>query len=252
MTHEEIIRMFVPVFDELKPFFEGDSRILKVIPDHPDLLLSRLKPTIFSMRANGVVPLSGIDLRRATLDGIFSGILRAAGIQTSTLAVLDAYVLMKKESVPPIEIVVKGAFIGSPKHIYKRMLETPTRFGNALTAGERHEPYVRFDWRNPLPDEDLCMPEGLADLFIDVTMAKRTALAAFQALRFHLRAHQLDLLDICFFMSTDGMTVCAETSTDNTNIVYSGIDVDVREVFSGEKKEQAIERADKIIRLLTE
>lgn len=100
-------------FDDLPLFFEGGSRILKKI-DNTDYLLCKLKPTIFSIKANGPIPLPGIDEVRTQLNAIFSEVLHNAAIRTSTIATQEELILLSKENVAPIEVVVKGALVGSP------------------------------------------------------------------------------------------------------------------------------------------
>lgn len=232
-------------FESLPLFFEGDSRVLKALDD-PDYLIGKLKPTIFSIKASGPVPLPGIDGIRTKLNDMFCKALHEHGVKTSTVKTTGDLILMKKEKVPPIEIVVKSAFVGSPKHIYKGLSDHAGRNRERLRVGARHKPYVRFDWRNPLPDEDWCMPPGLADHFIDTRIAEQTALKAYEILRDLLRQHEFDLLDICFFMNEAGDTICAEVSTDNTQIIYTGEDPELTSLFSSREKEKMIQKGQVI------
>ena len=228
-------------FDNLPLYFEGGSRILKSLKD-PDYLICKFKPTIFSIKANGPVPLPGIDTIRTKLNDVFSRVLHEHGVQTSTVKTEDDLVLMKKEKVPPIEIVVKSSFVGSPKHIYKTLSEHVGRNGEKLLVGARHQPYVRFDWRNPLPDEDIAMPPGLADHFIDTKIAEKTALSAYGILKELLNKHEFDLIDICFFMNEAGNVICAEVSTDNTQIIYTGHDPKLSSLFAERDKEKMLQK----------
>lgn len=237
-------------YDKLPVFFEGNSRVLKQTST-PQHLISRLKPTVFSLEANGPVVVPGVDIPRANINALLCSWLHRNNIKTSTIHTQDGYILTHKEIVPPIEVVVKSALVGSPKHIYKKMNEVPTRFGSNLEHGQIHEPYVRFDWRNPLPHQDMCLPEGLADHFIDVQQARHTALNAFKLLKTHLNKVDLDLIDICFFMNTAGDTICGEISTDNTNITYIGSNPDIKMVFASRDKQQALKKAEVVFKMLT-
>lgn len=190
-------------FEYLPLFFEGNSRILRQAED-PDYLLCKLKPTVFSYRHQGVITLDGIDRVRTETNAILCDYLHCNGIKTSNIATENGIILVRKEKVPPIEVVVKSSLIGSPKHIYKNIESYETRHGIRLIPGTAHSPYVRFDWRNPLPLEDHCLPEGLADHFIDTVKAKETAIKAFNVLKTRLNPFDLDLLDICFFMNEAG------------------------------------------------
>lgn len=236
-------------FDALPTYFEGDSRILKKTED-PDILLAKLKPTVFSLADAGVVEVPGIDKVRTELNAYLCQLLHDNGVQTSTLTTEGDIITMRKERVPPIEVVVKAAHIGTPKHIYRGMSNYQTRLGRPISDGKRHTPYVRFDWRNPLPEEDACMPDALADRFIDTEVAKRTALKAFGVLQNTLSRHGLELLDICFFMNESGDTICAEISTDNCRIAYSGHDSDLKALFASRKKEDALARGKAVLSLL--
>lgn len=239
--------MLVSDFDKLPLFFEGDSRILKSLPD-PNKLIGKLKPTVFSIEMNGPVVVPGIDLVRTNLNALLCDLLHENGIKTSTLATENGLIIMEKHIVPPIEVVVKGALVGSPKHIYQGIDKTPTRFNNILLG--MHEPYVRFDWRNPLPLEDMCMPSGLADYFIDTKQAESTALKAFGILRNFLRTRELELIDICFFMNEEGNVICAEVSTDNSRMKYIGKDPELLHLISSKDKGAALERAQAIYNIL--
>jgi|GEM_PF-952233 len=236
-------------YDSLEIFFEGNSRTLKQMPND-DLLLCQLKPTVFSLVKKGPVEVKGIDLVRTELNALFSKELESYGIKTSTLKTEDGLILMRKEKVPPIEVIVKGALVGSPKHLYKGIGNTPTRKGEILVNGKRHKPYVRFDWRNPLPEEDTCMPEELANYFINVKQAKKTALEAYERLRDYCLRHELDLQDICFFMNEAGDTICAEVSTDNVRLKYKGNDDKLANLLNSRDQERATERAQEILKLL--
>jgi len=237
-----ILQQDAPHFDLLPTYFEGNSRILKQ-SSSADFLLERLKPTIFSHLANGPIPLPGIDRVRRRLSSYFCQLLEASGIKTATWDSVGELALIHKEKVAPIEVVVKSAFIGSPKHLYLGLDKRVGRDGTLLNVGDRHPPYVRFDWRNPLPEPDRVIPEALADRFIDTQKAKTTALLAFKCLREHLLQKSFDLLDICFFMNETGDTICGEVSTDNTQIIYTGSDPELKVLFSKREKEAMLERA---------
>jgi len=230
-------------FASLSLFFEGNSRIIKQLSD--GRLICRLKPTIFSWEDGGYIYVPGIDAIRLKLNAILCDVLHKNGVKTSTIDTLEEYIIMEKYEIPPIEVVVKGSFIGSPKHIYKSIEKSQTRFKSFIP--HKHNPYVRFDWRNPLPLDDQCMPEELANYFIDVEEAKKTALSSFHILQSYYLNYDLDLLDICFFMNTKGNVICAEVSTDNCRLAYVGENIDVHRVMNGKDKK---EKAATILNLL--
>jgi phosphoribosylaminoimidazole-succinocarboxamide synthase len=238
-----------PNFASLPTFFEGNSRILKQSSAN-DLLLEKLKPTIFSHVANGPILLPGIDIPRRMLSTFFCSLLEAKGLKTATICSKHDLSLIRKEKVAPIEVVVKSAFVGSPKHLYLGLDTKVGRDGTQLHVGARHAPYVRFDWRNPLPTPDCCMPEAFADRFIDTKRAKETALSAFHALKMALVVHDFDLLDICFFMNEAGDTLCGEISTDNSQIVYTGCDPALVALFANREKENMLLKAQTLVQIL--
>ena len=234
-------------FDALPLYFEGNSRILKDA-GHSNLLICKLKATVFSLQENGPVHVPGIDRMRTQLNDLLCRVLHQGGIKTSTLATKNGLIFIEKHDVPPIEVVVKTAMVGSPKHLYKGIEHTPTRLNDDLTSD--HPPYVRFDWRNPLPWEDQCMPEGLAKYFIDTAQATNTALKAFNILQNLFQKHDLHLIDICFFMNAAGDVICAEVSTDNCRLAYRGSDPHIAKVLASKDKNRSLERAECILKLL--
>ena len=208
-------------FYGLPILFEGNSRIIKSVPKK-NYLLCQLKSTVFSFIKGSCYHIKGIDFTRASLNSLFCNELHKNGICTSTLETSGRIIKLKLEEVAPIEVIVKSFHIGSPKHLYLNMDKTLTVNNTFLYPNVHHEPYIRFDWRNPLPKEDYCMPEGLANHFIDVEKAKMTAFSAYQILSLYCAKYYLKLKDICFFMNKEGNTICAEISTDNTRIDYFG------------------------------
>jgi phosphoribosylaminoimidazole-succinocarboxamide synthase len=197
---------------------------------------------VYSIRRRGPVPAPGAGEVRARINARLSEVLRAAGVRTSTIASRPPYVLMRRHRVAEhIEVVVKAAVRGSPRHRYPGLCTEPTRSGARLGDNARHAPYVRFDWRVPSPGEDQMMPRALADHFIDADAAERTALRAFHALREHLRRVGLDLLDGCFFLDEAGEVVCGEVSPDNlASIEYTGRDPAVQEAFRRRGKAEIV------------
>jgi hypothetical protein len=116
------------------------------------------------------------------------------------------------------------------------------------------EMLVRFDWRNPLRQEghgkrmadqilqtsvgdyligglqsfsirkriteygdrvaDTVLPDQIADLFIDVAVARRTAFLAAKAIEEFLATKDIVFYDICMFITEDGSTLYGEISPD--------------------------------------
>jgi len=231
-SYEEIIVTHAPHFSDLSLYHKGQSREIRRVPGVPHVLLQKLVPSVFSLEAKKAVPLAGIDEVRNALHQVFDTRLKEKGIKTSWVYASNGLSVITEEKMSPLEVVVKSRHVGSPKHQYLNMEEFPTREGARIASGSLIKPYVRFDWRNPLPTEDACMPDGLANEFIDCVTAKKTALNAFFILQEVLKEVEFELVDICFFMNEAGDVICGEVSTDNTRINYIGSDPILKSLFS--------------------
>ncbi len=211
-------------FDRLPLLIEGESKVMRSAA--PGLAIVRLKPTLYSITANRAGVVEGTDILRLRISEILWRILSRGGIQTTIRAVSERSYLTEYVNPPPIEIIVKACQLGTPKHIYHGISERKTRRGGRLEPGAIHEPYVRFDWRNPLPMRDECMPSWLADQFIDVKKAEATALKAFALLVAFMAERRLELLDICFMITEAGDTIYGEVSPDCMRVKSLGEDLD--------------------------
>lgn len=211
-------------FEELPLLVEGESKIARVVD--ASTVIVRLKPTLFSYMANRTAVVDGTEKLRLRISDYLWRVLEHAGVETTIIYVGDDYYVTRRVEAPPIEVIVKAAFVGTPKHIYKGLECTPTRFGNFILADSRHSPYVRFDWRNALPHRDECMPRWLADQFIDTVEAESTALKAFQVLSEFLARCEIELLDICFFITSDGRALFGEVSPDCMRAKHGLSDLD--------------------------
>ncbi|WFU40955.1 hypothetical protein QA640_43625 [Bradyrhizobium sp. CB82] len=211
-------------FDALPLVQEGESKILRELA--PGLVAIKFKPTIYSMSANRYESVEGTEALRLSASAILWQVLRDAGLSIGVLDVAhDCYVAPYVDA-PPVETIVKAALVGTPVHLYHGITEHRTRDGLPLRIGAQHPAYVRFDWRNPLPHKDECMPLWLANRFIDIEAATETALAAFGALRSFLSKRRIEILDICFFIDASGRTIFGEVSPDCMRCKYLGSDLD--------------------------
>lgn len=211
-------------FDRLPLLIEGESKIVKQIND--ELVIITLKPTLFSYSANRTAVVEGSDELRLRISQVLWKELATAGVDIAVACVGADFYVSRKVDAPPIEVIVKSAHVGTPKHLYHNMDKYRTRTGGVLLPELRHEPYVRFDWRNPLPHKDECMPPWLADQFIDTKKAEEVALQSFDILQRFLKTRGIDMLDICFFISADGRTVFGEISPDCMRAKYEHEDLD--------------------------
>lgn len=232
-------------FKKLPLVTEGESKEVRYLGK--GLVVIKLKPTIYSYTHNRSGEIAGSDtLRLQTIKSLLP-VLEEVGINHSYRYVNDHWIVsqlvlqpLQKDSMPPfrptdltdkeinalpvappIEVVVKNRHVGTPKHRYYHLDHYPTRQGWYIKA-ENEYPHtvVRFDWRNPMVDTagqrlaDEVITEEMANWYIDVKTAHKTALTAFNGLHHYLSSKGLDLWDICFFISQDGTTMFGEVSPD--------------------------------------
>ncbi len=150
------------------------------------------------------------------------------------------------------------------------------------------EMLIRFDWRNPLRQEslgkratqriladidaggclvyeaitrniegycgrvaDTVLPEQLADLFIDVKQARRTAFATAQTLEAFLATKNIVFYDLCLFIDESGTMVYGELSPDCgrfRHLDLGSLDKDVWR--SGGSSSHVIEKWELLVKLL--
>jgi phosphoribosylaminoimidazole-succinocarboxamide synthase len=223
-SHDDNFQSLRKRFDSLPLIVEGESKIVRQAGD--GLTMVRLKPTLFSYSANRAAVVQGTETLRLRISAILWKTLEESGIAVGICHVGDDYYVAELVTPPPIEVIVKAAHVGTPKHLYKGLESARTRHGGFIAPEMRHAAYVRFDWRNPLPEKDECMPLWLADQFIDTRVAERTALSAFDVLQKFLGKRGIELLDICFFITADGKSIFGEVSPDCMRAKYRADDLD--------------------------
>lgn len=210
-------------FLSLPLYHRGNSKEIRRT-DVPGILVQRFLPTVYSYRINRAGEVAGTDGLRMRISCLFWDWLHREGIKTCVLAAGSDFALVTEERVPPVEVIVKAALVGTPAHIYDGIFEIMDRYGESFTKGEAHAPYVRFDYRNPLTNSngdrlrDEQLPMYLAERLIDTTAAEHTALRVFSVVRSTCQRAGFDVLDFCLFMNESGDVVCGEISPDNMRI----------------------------------
>lgn len=232
-------------FNKLPLVVEGESKEVRYCGKGEVII--RLKPTIYSFTHNRTGVIAGTDTLRLEAIRALLPCLRAAGIRHTYIDANNRWIksklvlqpatndnprpfrptdlgddeLARLPVAPPIEVVVKKMHSGTPKHRYYMMDGVPMSSGRRIEADSPYPtPIVRFDWRNPMHDADgkrladEVLPETMAEWYIDVNEAQRTAMDAFQALDKFMQNRGLNLWDICFFVATDGKTMFGEVSPD--------------------------------------
>jgi len=214
-------------FDELPLAHRGHSAELRRTAV-PGILIQRLIPSLNSISRRRRGSVEGTARLRQEISRVLLSRLHGAGLATCHLAAGDDSMLISEERIPPIEVIVKAALIGTPARIYHGLLGRTDRFGHPFTQHAAHAPYVRFDYRNPLHDaagellRDECMPLALADRLIDTQRAAEAALRGFAVIQQALRSVQLDVLDACFIFDESGQVLCYELSPDNMRVKRVG------------------------------
>ncbi|MCA9309238.1 hypothetical protein KC973_02580 [Candidatus Saccharibacteria bacterium] len=234
-------------FRQLKLVVEGESKEIRYIGQGKVAIL--LKPTIYSYTHNRCSEIPGSDVLRLKTTQLIAEELKKHGVKHAYTEFTDQFIiadlvlapepgafrpddlseteLAKLPIAPPIEVVVKSRHVGTPKHRYYQFERYPLRsdhpaFDSLQIKPEDSYPetVVRFDWRNPMHDEDgnrladEVLSEQMADWFINVKQATITATRAYEVIRAQLARKGIDLWDICFFVSQDGTTLFGEISQD--------------------------------------
>ncbi len=220
---EEIFRFCKKNFEDLAIFHKGNSIEIRETTI-PGILIEKFSPTIYSYTANRAGIVDETNFIRMAVTRIFWNQINKQKISACTLACDGDTALITKEVIPPVEVVVKGALIGTPAHVYYGIFDHRDRFGKPFVKGEGHAPYVRFDYRNPLQNEtgtrlhDECLPPALAERFINTKVAEQTALKVFNIVEQTLQGVSMRVLDMCLFLNVTGEIVCGELSPDNMRI----------------------------------
>ena len=230
---------------------EGESKEVRYAGNGKVVI--RFKPTIYSFTANRCGVVEGSDVLRLRASKVFAEVLKKAGISHAYHDISDKWVLadlilqpqskavgepfrpddlsaeeiQKLPVAPPIEVIIKRMHSGTSKHRYYGMSGFPVRHSHPLFGGVVFEnddayplPIVRFDWRNPIQSKegkrlaDEILPEAVADWYIDIKEAERTALRVYEALTDFLGGLDVVCYDLCLFITEDGKTVFGEISQD--------------------------------------
>ncbi len=151
-------------------------------------------------------------------------------------------VALWEDEIPPIEVVWKKAHYGTMKHNLKGVNQWPTRNGGAPIENEGKYPraFIRFDWRNPLPDCDECICDEFAEFYVNTTHAKITARLVTHMLNLILEAKGYSLVDLCYFINEDGSCIFSEITPDGMRIQKNGNSFDKDLWRAGESKDNLV------------
>jgi len=266
-------------FEYLPLVKEGESKIIRYLGQGKVAI--RLKPTIYSYSQNryGVIPnsekirweSSKILVEQLTKHEVIHGF----NYYDEKMEAIVADLILEKtpnglyftpkdidiDNLPifaPIEVIVKKTHIGTPKYRYRYIDNYPTRNREIIKeAGAYPNNIVRFDWRNPLHDEnnnrlaDEVMPEDMADWWIDTKQAKNTANKAFVIIHDYLLLRGIKLLDICFFIDASGKMIYSEISPDCMRVCADDESLDKDIWRAGGSSEEVLRKWSHFLELIS-
>lgn len=244
---EEYVQKNINVFHLDKPSFEGESKKFFV---HKNLALIELKPTMYSFTYNRYGVVENTDLIRLKFWRLFAEMLNqnssnhVSGVEKDDLIDSETESYLKKDfpfisnylghltyegkeyaivycakSIPPLEIVWKNYLVGTMKHNLKKVDNYKTKDGKVIHYESTFpNDFIRFDWRNPLPDKDECIPDDFAEFYIDSKVAKKVASVASLMLNRMLKSKGYELVDLCYFMNYSGNVIHSEITPDGMRI----------------------------------
>jgi len=222
---EEYVLKNIDKFDLTIPTIEGES---KKIYRYKKFALIKLKPTLYSFTHNRYGEVEGTDSLRLDFWKLFATKLNSicpfiSNYSGEVTLKGERYAITRFfENIPPLEVIWKNYLVGTMKHNLKLVDKYKTRKGDILKYEGKLPKIVRFDWRNPLPFRDECIPDEFADLYIDTEKARATARYASGAINDMLKEKGYELVDICYFMNYEGTEISSEITPDGMRIKKKG------------------------------
>jgi len=203
---------------------EGESKIIRQF--NKKFQIIKYKPTVHSFKQNRSGIVEGTEIERMLMTKNIIDIFSRFSIKHSYFFIGNKFILnLTQKNLPPIEIIVKKCFVGSDYVRYYNLENCLNRFGKPVVNKNKFNEYnkyiVRFDYRNPnfnpetkKPLGDILLCDDLADEFINVEVAKKTALKIFKILDENFKKINLYFEDVCFMLDVNGDTMYGEVSQD--------------------------------------
>ena len=203
---------------------EGESKIIRQFNNKFQII--KYKPTVHSFKQNRSGIVEGTEIERMLMTKNIIDIFSRFSIKHSYFFIGNKFILnLTQKNLPPIEIIVKKCFVGSDYVRYYNLDNCLNRFGKPVVNKNKFNEYnkyiVRFDYRNPnfnpitkKPLGDILLCDDLADEFINVEVAKKTALKIFKILDENFKKLNLYFEDVCFMLDVNGDTMYGEVSQD--------------------------------------
>ena len=192
--------------------------------------------------------LTNIPMSDKALDRLFWSRGTESPLISSYLGTVDHIgntynIALWEETLPPIEVVWKQSHYGTMKHNLKGVDQWPTRNNGTPIHDECQYPipFIRFDWRNPLPDKDECIPDEFANFYVDVENSKSTVLIVTKILQLILAQKGYNLIDLCYFINEKGTTIFSEITPDGMRIQKSGDSFDKDLWRTGKAKSELVD-----------
>lgn len=242
------------------PVLEGESKQFFQINGLEKIAFVKLKSTLYSFTHNRYGSVEKSDELRSKFWKLFSNKLNNSIIEfeldninfdsKKINCIAYEYVLENKEfkllsncigsiviknqeynivvfdkKIPNIEIVWKKYLFGTMKHCLLGIEKEPLMDNSnkhIMYEGLLPKDIVRFDWRNPLPNKDECIPEDFAAFYINTVNAKRTARLVSYLLNSILLESDFYLVDLCYFMDYSGLSIKSEITPDGMRIRSRG------------------------------
>ncbi|MGV8086536.1 MAG: hypothetical protein ACP5N1_02810 [Candidatus Woesearchaeota archaeon] len=275
---EKHVQEHINDFDLNKPTIEGES---KKIHQLGNIALVELKPTMYSFTYNRYGIVEGSELVRLDFWKLFASEINNTsvnaflglknnftdeisefikiGILTEKYPFISNYLgettinnkryamIRFAKSIPPLEIVWKKYLVGTMKHNLKKVDSYKTKTGTNILYEEKFpKEFVRFDWRNPLPDKDECIPDDFAEFYINTNAAKKVSTLVSQIINNLLQKKGYELADICYFMNEDGNMIYSEITPDGMRIKKKEESYDKDLWRSGKEKKTVVETWKKL------
>ena len=203
---------------------EGESKIIRQF--NKKFQIIKYKPTVHSFKQNRSGIVEGTEIERMLMTKNIIDIFSRFSIKHSYFFIGNKFILnLTQTNLPPIEVIVKKCFVGSDYVRYYNLENCLNRFGKPVVNKNKFNEYnkyiVRFDYRNPnvnpetkKPLGDILLCDDLADEFINVEVAKKTALKIFKILDDNFKKINLYFEDVCFMLDVNGDTMYGEVSQD--------------------------------------
>jgi phosphoribosylaminoimidazole-succinocarboxamide synthase len=214
-------------FESFPKVIQGESKIIRQFNKRFQIIKYIASVHSHKEQRSGIV--EGTDIERMKMTKNILDLFSRYQIKHSYFYIGTKYILNEslnpEKDLPPVEVIVKKCFVGSDKVRYFNMENLKNRFGKEVIQKDNNYEYqkylVRFDYRNPnyhpetkKPLGDLPLCDDLADEYINVDVAKKTAKFIFGVLDEHFKKMNMYFEDVCFMLTVEGDVMYGEVSQD--------------------------------------